>query len=195
MLYEALAILKAQLQQYISQNDDTVTTDSEVVLGNIALAESQVSADINNKVVIGLVSLENDATLKNGPTRFVEQNQIRKENRPVHTNAHIIITAHYPQSYTNAVKRLSQVIKFFQGKSIFTQANSPLTELEEVEGIAEFKMVLELMSPSFEQQNHIWGMLGGKSHPFALYKARMIMLKRDAPMDYETPIKHIIIND
>jgi hypothetical protein len=159
------------------------------------LAESQGAADIINKVVIGLVALENDVTLKNGPTRFVEDNRVRKENRPVHTNAHIIVTAHYPANYTNAIKRLSQVIKFFQGKSIFTHANSPLTELDGVEGISEFKMTLELMSPSFEQQNHIWGMLGGKSHPFALYKARLIILKRDAPMEYETPIKHIIIND
>jgi hypothetical protein len=195
MLYEALAILKAQLQQYIRQNDDTVTTDSEVVLGNIALAESQGATDISNKVVVGLVSLENDVTLKNGPTRIVEQNQVKKENRPIYTNAYIIITANYPSNYTNAVKRLGQVIRFFQGKAIFTHANSPLTELDSIEGISEFKITLELMSPSFEQQNHIWGMLGGKSHPFALYKARLIELKREAPMDYETPITHIIINE
>ncbi len=194
MLYEALAILRSQLQLFIAQNDDTVTTDSEVVLGNIAMAETANATPITNKVVISLVSLEDDATLKNGPTRFVEANQIKKENRPVHTNAYILITAHYPAGYTNALKRLSQVIKFFQGKAIFTQSNSPLPEIEETEGITEFKMTLELMSPSFEQQNHIWGMLGGKSHPFALYKARLIVLKRDAPQDFETPIKHIIIN-
>lgn len=195
MIYEAFAILRSQLEQYIRQNSTISSTDDEVVLGNISLAESGNSSDITNKVVMSLVKLEEDATLKNGQTRFKEANRIRKENRPVHSYAYILFTAHYPSSYSNALKRLTSVVKFFQGKSTFTKANSPLTEVEDADGINELKMSLELISPSFEQLNHIWGMMGGKSHPSVLYKARILEIKRDAPQDYDTPITHILINE
>jgi hypothetical protein len=165
------------------------------VLGNIALAEGNNSAALAGKVVITLLKLEEDPSLKNGQTRFVEGDRIKKVNRPVHTYAYLLFTANYPDSYENALKRLSSIVKFFQGKSTFTNQNSPLAEVEDVEGIKELKMTLELISPSFEQLNHVWGMLGGNSHPAVMYKARLVVLERDAPMDYETPIKHIIINE
>ena len=195
MIYEAFAILRSQLEQYIRQNSEISSTDDEVVLGNISLAESTNAAAITNKVVLSLAKLEEDVALKNGQTRFVEANRIRKENRPVHSYAYILITAHYPDNYSNALKRLTSVVKFFQGKTTFTKANSPLTEIEDAEGIDELKMTVELVSPTFEQLNHIWGMMGGKSHPAVLYKARVLVIRRDAPMDYDTPIKHIIINE
>lgn len=194
MIYESLAILRAELENFIRHNSTIVSTEDEVVLGNIALTEGAGAAAITNKLVLTLIKVEEDPSLKNGPTRIFDGTKYIKENRPVHSYAYILVTAHYPDTYTNALKRLTAAIKFFQGKSIFTHANSPLTELEDVEGIDEFKITMELVSPSFEQLNHIWGMMGGKSHPAVLYKARLLTIKRDAPQDSEEPITHIIIN-
>lgn len=194
MIYESLAILRAELENYIRLNSTIVSTEDEVVLGNIALSEGAGAAAITNKLVLTLLKIEEDPSLKNGPTRIFDGTRYIKENRPIHSYAYILITAHYPGTYANALKRLTATLKFFQGKSIFTHANSPLLEMEDVEGIDEFKMTLELVSPSFEQLNHIWGMMGGKSHPAVLYKARLLVIKRDAPQDFEEPITHIIIN-
>ena len=194
MIYESLAILRAELENFISHNSTIVSTEDEVVLGNIALSEGASAAAITNKLVLTLIKIEEDPSLKNGPTRIFDGTKYIKENRPVHSYAYILITAHYPDNYANALKRLTAAIKFFQGKAIFTHANSPLPELDDLEGIDEFKMTLELVSPSFEQLNHIWGMMGGKSHPAVLYKARILVIKRDAPQDFEEPITHIIVN-
>lgn len=194
MIYEAFAILRSQLEDFIRSNSSITSTDQEVVLGNMSLAESADAAAIKNKVVLSLVNLNEETSLKNGQTRFLDGDRIRKENRPIHANAHILITAHYSSNYSNALKRLGQVVTFFQGKNTFTLANSPLLEIDETEGIEDLKMTLELVTPAFEELNHIWGMMGGKSHPSVLYKARILLLKRNAPQDFDTPITHIIIN-
>ena len=195
MIFQALSIIRSQLEQYIRLNSTVTSTQKEVVLGNIALADTTNGTALADKVVVTLLKLEEDISLKNGQTRFVEGDRIRKENRPVHSYAYVLFTANYPDSYDNALKRLSSIVKFFQGKNTFTFQNSPLSEVEDFPGIDDLKMTLELISPSFEQLNHVWGMLGGSSRPAVLYKVRLIVLERDAPMDYDTPIKHIIINE
>lgn len=195
MIYEALSILKAELEQYIRLLTNSTSTESEVILGNISQAESTTSSGLTNKVVITLLKLEEDPTLKNGPTRIREGERYKKENRPVYTNAYVLITAHYPDNYVNALKRIGHVVKFFQGKAVFNHSNAPLAENDDVEGIDRLNMNLELISPTYEQLNHIWGVMGGKSHPAVLYKARVIELKREAPQDFEEPITHIIINE
>jgi hypothetical protein len=194
MLYEGLAILRAELENYIRQNSIIASTEDEVVLGNIAQADGTTDASIKNKLVLSLIKIEEDPSLKNGPTRVFDGVQYKKENRPIYGYAYFMVAAHYPEGYANALKRLASAIRFFQGKNTFTHANSPLEEFDETEGIAEFKITVELVSPSFEQLNHIWGMMGGKSHPAAIYKARILIFKREAPQGSEEPITHIILN-
>lgn len=38
-------------------------------------------------------------------------------------------------------------------------------------------MIVELVSPTFEQQNHIWGGMGAKYMPSALYKVRLLVYR------------------
>ena len=46
--------------------------------------------------------------------------------------------------------------------------------------LAEFKLIFNLWSPTFEEVNDMWGMLGGKQFPFALYSMRMLELRFQA---------------
>jgi len=39
------------------------------------------------------------------------------------------------------------------------------------------KITMELYTLTFEQINHLWGSLGGRQAPFAMYKARLIMVR------------------
>ena len=49
--------------------------------------------------------------------------------------------------------------------------NNPADQLE------TFKLIFSLGSPSLEEVNDMWGMLGGKQFPFALYWMRILELK------------------
>jgi hypothetical protein len=72
---------------------------------------------------------------------------------------------------------------FFQFRNAFTQENvdpQSLTDgapVNDLDRLVEFKLIFNLWSPTLEEINDMWGMLGGKQFPFALYSMRMLELK------------------
>ena len=42
--------------------------------------------------------------------------------------------------------------------------------------ILDLKFTMELYTLTFEQINHLWGSLGGRQIPFAMYKLRLIAI-------------------
>ena len=55
-----------------------------------------------------------------------------------------------------------------------TRANSP-GALPETP-IVDFSLAMDLLSLTFEEVNHLWGFLGAKQSPFALYRGRLVTL-------------------
>lgn len=165
--------------------------EPEVVLGNIATVDSggDNSSEPNNKLILSLVNIEEEATLKNrGPYSRINQ-QVTYQNPPVFLNLYMLVTAYYPNSYSNALIRLSDTIRFFQSKTNFSLRNSPMDGLDENEGGIE--LYLELFSMTFEQLNHLWGSLGGKQWPSALYKVRLVRITENRINQFGTVIEQI----
>ena len=75
------------------------------------------------------------------------------------------------ERYNNCLKLLSYCVGFFQYKAVFDKLNSP-----SLPGQIE-KLIVELVSPTFEQQNHIWGGMGAKYMPSVLYKVRLLVFR------------------
>jgi hypothetical protein len=107
------------------------------------------------------------------------------QNPPVFLNFHILIVATHA-NYANALLVLSRTIKFFQFTNVFNQnsvapgsltINAPSNPLDQLE---TFKMILEIYSPTMEEVNHLWGTLGGKQYPFALYTLRLLEMQYKA---------------
>jgi len=96
----------------------------EVVLGNVALFETENGADIENKVVVSLVNLEEESTLKN--TRGYQRTAsdgLRFRQPPVYLNLYLLFCCNYTQ-YQPALKRLSLVLTFFQTRKSFDVASA-----------------------------------------------------------------------
>jgi hypothetical protein len=72
---------------------------------------------------------------------------------------------------------VSYVIQFFQAKNVFTPENT--TELDP----RVQKLIIELHPMSFEQQNYLWGMVGGKYLPSALYKFRLLVIQDNLALE------------
>ena len=88
----------------------------------------------------------------------------------------MLLSAHYTTGtgttpYENALTRLSQAITFFQSKPLFTPHNSPGTNFSGLE-----KLTIEIQTLGLEQTNQLWGALGGRMVPAALYKVRMLII-------------------
>lgn len=176
MMVEAITLLLNQLNDYISQVDGTAGAPIQAVSGNIAqLDRAEVAAELDNHIVLSLVNIEEERTLKNGQTAFtISTGDVAYRNRPVHLNLFLLFTANY-RNYGTALRRLAQVLTFFQGKQKFTFANSPGPNLP-LGGIADFSLVMDLLSLSFEEVNHLWGFLGTRESPFAIYRGRLAVI-------------------
>ena len=97
----------------------------------------------------------------------------------------MLFSANY-DNYDTALRRLSQVVTFFQGKNTFTLKNSPVPELIG-DATIEIRLILDLFALTFEQVNYLWASLGGKQMPFVLYKVRLVRIQADRT-EAEVPV-------
>jgi hypothetical protein len=196
MLVHAIQILKHELDAFLKTFPPVDGTE-KVFLGNIAQADTpSAPAELKTKVVMSLVNLREEKSMKNGPVHRLNNDTNKYEyfNPSIFLNFNLLVSAGNA-TYPNALTQLSRSLSFFQGKNVFTHLNSvnvPNSVVDPVDRMDEFKMCVDLLSPSFEEINHLWGTLGGKQVPFALYKVRLTEVQRNAKLrDGDQPIQEV----
>ncbi len=200
MIYESLAIIADQLNQYIASNDSKTfegdPPEDLVVLGNISHLENPPTdaTDIQEKIVLTLVNVEEEKTLKNGIPYVIRNQESRYRNPSVFLNLYLLFSANC-KDYSAGLKRLSQIIKFFQAKNVFTLANSPIAALTDNEDAQNAYIYMDIHTLNFEQINDLWGSLGGKQLPFVMYKARVTELQDDRIKSTAGLITEVHINE
>ena len=172
MIDRALLLLKEELESYLSLADAAAT----VVIDNIGLFETAAGTQLPDNIVLTLVNLEEESTLKNNTPLKKGYGSAVYQNPPVFLNLYVLFVCNYGGSkYVDALKRLSYIIQFVQGKNKF-QYSSDSGSLPPNEEILDLRFTLELYTLTFEQINHLWGSLGGRQMPFAMYKLRLVAL-------------------
>jgi hypothetical protein len=84
--------------------------------------------------------------------------------------------------YGEALKALSDVTAFFQNRSTFEVSG----------GNGTSRVIFDLFSMTFEQQNHLWAALGAKYMPSIVYKAGIIDVQ-DVRVEAEVaPVEEIL---
>ena len=210
MIGIALKLIRDELSDYLFRNKrpgDSLAKD-DIILHNIALLESDSSSDLSNKVVITLVNTEEESTLKNKTNVMRTVNGIQYVEPAVFLNLYILVTATLGEdlqdAYEFALNRLSLAIQFFQAKKSFTVKNSPFNSISTDANISqeikdELKLNVELYTLTFEQINHLWGSLGGKQVPFAMYKIRLVKIREntgeEAPLIEEIRNTALVTNN
>lgn len=134
-------------------------------IGNIASPPANAPP-----VLLSLINLKEESALKNSAYSRVNSNTLKTEyfNPFVYMNAYLIFSSRRT-SYINAIGDIARVIRFMQGQSIFEAT---------FDGTV-FKTVVNIYSPTFEDLNHIWAILGGKIFPSVMYTMRVAELKSD----------------
>ena len=175
MIEQSLTYVKNQLQPYLFNKINN--TDGNVVMDNIALYDlSAPPASLVNRVVMSVVNIEEESTLKNNAfkRRNPLANSVEYLDPPVHINLYLLFTstpADTGNTYERSLVRLSFIIQFFQHQKKFE--TTVIIDGEE----HKVQLIFELYTLTFEQINHLWGSLGGKQIPFVMYKARLIKLQ------------------
>lgn len=188
MVYKTLEITKDQLSQFL---EIQFSESDMVVLENISKVDDNTITTMNNKVVLTLLTMQEEAALKNIPNVRFKDGKTQYRNTPVHAHLFVLITANR-DSYQKSLAALSSVVAYFQHKRVFTNQNSPISPtIPTLSDITSFKFTVELFSQTFEQHNHIWGALGGKSLPSVLYKISIVSIEQDVIQDMGTPITQV----
>lgn len=182
MIDHALIIVRNELEAHLKASGNSTHAE----LGNIGEI-GQPGAQLRDKVLLSVVNLQEERTLKNTPA-YVRDDvalRVRYENPPTFLNLAVLVAATHTD-YVNALRALSRALLFFQHRNVLNQDNVAPDSISQdapprnVDRLTEFKLVFNLWSPTFEEVNDMWGMLGGRQFPFALYSVRMLELKFQA---------------
>lgn len=205
MIAHALTIVRSELEAHLSHNfggAGNQGVEKHTDIGSVAdLSGGVGNGKGRDLVLLSVVNIQEERTLRNLPhylpaTPVEVDPTIRYENPPTYLNLSVLVTATHTD-YQAALKSLSRTIAFFQHRNVFTPetvatdsltAGGPWNTLDE---LTQFKLVFTLGSPTLEEVNDMWGMLGGKQYPFALYWVRMLELRFRATLREQSAISRI----
>lgn len=178
MINEVLTLVKDNLNLYFERKlfNGQGTGEKKVVF--IDGDKTDPIAFRNNAVTPILINVEEESILRQ-PDRYLEttpQGKKKRVNPVIRLNLYILFVSRF-SSYEEALKYLSMVIKYFQSNQVFTHQNTPTLS----EGID--KLVMELMTLPFSEQNEVWNALRTAYLPSVLYKAKMIVFSDDEAID------------
>lgn len=203
MLSHALTIVTNELERHLSDAYGPPAVAPQVRLGNIAegIGNGGGNAGAIPREVIGfsMVNIREEKTLKNVVSQARDDRtlSIIYQNPSVFLNFHILVVVTHA-NYSNALLVLSRVIRFFQFNNVFDQdsvspaslvTNAPTNPLDQLE---TFKLIFDIYSPTMEEVNHLWGTLGGKQYPFALYTLRLLEMKFKATQAQASVITEVV---
>jgi Pvc16 N-terminal domain len=181
VIAHALSIVTNELDRHLHTYGGN---EPHVELGNVAeVVTGAGNGAAREKLLLSVVNIQEERTLRNVPA-YVRDDvalRVRYENPPNFLNLAVLVCAPHPK-YPDALSALSRALLFFQHRTVFTQENvhpSSLTKgapINPLDRLAQFKLIFSLWSPTLEELNDMWGMLGGKQFPFALYSVRMLEL-------------------
>jgi len=197
MIAHALSIVRNELDRHLVSYGPAAP---QAELGNVG----EVLAGGNNgpargRIVLSVVNMQAERTLENVPNYIRDDTalQVRYENAPVFLNLAVLVTATHT-TYMDALVALSRAILFFQHRHVFTPdnvdpssltTNAPVNALVRLE---DFKLIIKLSSPTLEEVNHLWGTLGARQLPFALYWVRMLEMRFEATLSEGGLITEVI---
>jgi hypothetical protein len=193
MIDVALDFLCKQINAYLLDKLDPPPSGDAIILANVSqLNETQPNSGGNvddpQNAFISLVNIEEDRISKS------QENAVRRDNTVIYKNPKVFLNLYVLfavslTNYTEALKRLSFIIQFFQYRNVFTPVNSPTLNP------AIEKLIADMHSLTFEQSNQLWATLGGRYFPSVLYKIRLVGIEEGA-IDAESGfIKSITINN
>ncbi|MEM9212744.1 MAG: DUF4255 domain-containing protein [Cyanobacteria bacterium P01_F01_bin.150] len=192
MISDAIRLVQLNLQSYILEFEPELGPGQIVLVENIAMAEELGGGNnqLNGHVVMSLVNVQEESTLKNIPSYRVSEGRTIYKNPPVHLNLFILFSALHNQ-YETSLRLVSRVIEFFQWQKELSFFETPVAS-----NISrEVTIRPDLYSLTFEQLNHLWGALGGKQVPFVLYRLRVIALEAEKQRAEGDVITQVYINE
>lgn len=149
--------------------------EDRVIASSLINPDGSVTDNIENKIIISVINLEHETTVKSFKNYVVDgNNDYGKVSPPVYLNLYLLISANYDSgNYLEALKMLSTVIGVFQVNTLFTKQSHP-----DMQSPVD-KLTFEIFNLPINELSHIWSGIGAKYVPSIIYKVRMITVQED----------------
>ena len=203
MIRTALEFIQGELDAYIADRENNpgdYAPGSIVDIRSIVLPNGNLNLDNNKHITIMLAGMEEERREGKRPHILpTSDNKFFSLNPPVEINLFLLFIAH-SSDYATALRDLSDVISFFQANIVFDEQRFPNLNAS-VEQPAEKpwqlieRLSFRLSNLSFEQQNNLWAMLGGKYVPSALYKASLLTAFDTKSKQVSAPVTELGITE
>ena len=120
MLHNIIPVIADQLNDYLKSEYNL--TEDRVTVSNLADIKGNPVAGIENKIAVFILNIEEEKSVRNG--HFQANPGM---NPPVSVNLYLMVAANFTgENYVEALKFISSVISFFQGRNVFDHQNTPL---------------------------------------------------------------------
>ncbi len=170
MISEVLLFLKGQLNEYL--NASSGWSSAQAGEDKVVLLDGENMDPMIFKlgaVSALLINLEEEKTLR-PPDRYqraLADGSTLQVQPEIRLNLYVLFVARFKQ-YEDGLRYLSLIIRYFQRHRVLDHGNAPA-----LAGGIE-KLVMELVTLPFSEQNEVWNALRTTYHPSVLYKVRMI---------------------
>jgi hypothetical protein len=203
MIRTALEFIKKELDAYIAARENDLANyapGSIVDLNAVVAPNGNVNVDNNKHISVMLVGVEEER--REGKRPYIlpaENNNFITLNPPIEINLHLMFVAH-SGNYETALRDLSDVIAFFQSNTVFDEARFPDLNAGVIQpDIKPWQLIerisFRLLNLSFEQQNNLWAMFGGKYMPSAVYKMTLLTVFDTKSRAMATPITQLGVQE
>lgn len=170
MISEVLLFLKNELNAHLARDGDADGAEDKVVFLNGEKMDP-VSFKLG-AVTILLINVEEEAILRaaNPYARVAAEGTSYSVHPDIRLNLFVLFVARFKQ-YEQALARLSGIIEYFQAHRVFDRRSAPALS-SKID-----KLVLELLTLPFSEQNNLWNALRTTYHPSVLYKVKTIVFE------------------
>lgn len=170
MIDKALELLRDELDAYLQLVLPGVGSGPRVELTKLMNQDGTLSM-LDDKVGFTLISVDEEKIMKaQKPTVQTVGGTTKFLNPEIRLNLFVLFTANF-DDYSTALRHLSQVITFFQGKTVYNKQVSPTLD----PGIES--LYIDYINETIEQQYELWTRLGAKYIPSVVYRVRMLTLQ------------------
>ncbi len=167
MIHNVMTVIAQQLNEFM-RNELNLSEDM-VVVNSLVDLKGDPNMQIENRVCLFLQRIEEEKVAKSGG--FQANPGMAP---PVRVSLHIVFAANFPDpNYREALRFISLVLEFFQGRGTFDRSNAP--------GLPPGldKLTFDLADLDYQEMNNLWSLIGAKYIPSLVYKVRMLTFSQD----------------
>lgn len=171
MIDRAMGFVVETLNGFLE--DRHISDEPIAELSGLTTMEGDPPKDINNKIVMTVLNIEREAAAISSspmPMRQTNEGGYVRTPQDLALNIYVMVSASFDDRYRDGLRVLSGALGFFQSNPIITPASHPNLP----NGIQQ--LTFKMVNLDLQTLGHVWGVLGGRYMPSALYKIRLVTI-------------------